>query len=211
MGQGLVGFLRQVTGELGADAVDAAPPTLGAYGVHTLPVPDAPPGAVLFPGSLADVRAIVRAANRHRIPIVPISTGRNIGLGDRAPHLPGQVVVDLARRMHRILEIDEDLGFCVVEPGVTFLALHEELMRRGSRLMLSPTAGPPDGSVLGNALEKGGGSGPLGDHFGNVCGMEVVLPTGIRIGTPRNTVSGRRWMGCSRSPISASSPAWGSG
>ena len=48
---------------------------------------------------------------------------------------------------------------------------------------MSPTAGPPDGSVLGNAIDKGGGSGPAGNHFDNICGMEVVLGNGGLIRT----------------------------
>ena len=31
---------------------------------------------------------------------------------------------------------------------------------------------------MGNALERGIGETPYGDHFGNVCGMEVILPDG---------------------------------
>src|SRR5262249_50750369 len=44
--------------------------------------------------------------------------------------------------------------------------------------------GPPDGSLLGNALERGEGAGPYGDRAAHVCGMEVVLPSGetIRMG-----------------------------
>jgi 4-cresol dehydrogenase (hydroxylating) len=32
--------------------------------------------------------------------------------------------------------------------------------------------------VVGNALDRGIGETPYGDHFGNLCGLEVVLPTG---------------------------------
>ena len=95
----------------------------------------------------------------------------------------GQVVVDLGRRMARILEVNETLGYCVVEPGVSFQAMHEDLARRGSKLMISPTAGPPQGSLLGNALDKGGGGGAYADHFGMSCGMEVVLGNGEIIRT----------------------------
>ena len=44
--------------------------------------------------------------------------------------------------------------------------------------MISPTSGPPLGGVLGNAMDKGGGYGPYFDHFGMLCGMEVVLGNG---------------------------------
>jgi 4-cresol dehydrogenase (hydroxylating) len=80
--------------------------------------------------------------------------------------------------MNRILEIDERLGFAVVEPGVSYQAMYDELVRRGNKLMLDVTSGPPQGGMLGNALDKGAGYTPYFDHFGFSCGMEVVLGNG---------------------------------
>ena len=90
----------------------------------------------------------------------------------------GQVVVDLGHRMNRILEIDERLGFAVVEPGVSYQAMYDELVRRGNKLMLDVTSGPPQGGMIGNALDKGAGYTPYFDHFGFSCGMEIVLGNG---------------------------------
>ena len=42
--------------------------------------------------------------------------------------------------------------------------------------MAAPDLG--GGSVIGNALEHGVGYTPLGDHFAQHCGMEVVLANG---------------------------------
>jgi 4-cresol dehydrogenase (hydroxylating) len=179
----MAAFLAGAAQVIGAAHCATGDAIRAEYGAHSLPVPDRLPAAILFPGSTAEVQALVRLANTHRVPLFPVSTGWNLGLGHRAPMEDGQVVLDLARRMDRILEIDEELGFCVVEPGVTFEAMQAELARRGSRLMISPTAGPPLGGLLGNALDKGGGSGPMGSHFDNVCGMEVVLGTGEVIRT----------------------------
>ncbi|WP_090705558.1 MULTISPECIES: FAD-binding oxidoreductase [unclassified Beijerinckia] len=176
-------FLDVLKQSLGPGAISADSQACREYGHHTLPEADHIPSAILFPSSTTDVETIVRHANSFGVPLFPISMGRNLGLGSRAPMRSGQVVVDLGRRMNRVIEINEELGYCVVEPGVTFNALYEALQSRGSALMMSPTAGPPDGSLLGNALDKGGGSGPAGDHFGNVCGMEVVLGNGDTIRT----------------------------
>jgi 4-cresol dehydrogenase (hydroxylating) len=176
-------FIGAVVKALGADAVATDAETCAAYGRHSLPDADHIPSAVLYPDSTEAVRTIVCLANEHRTPLFPIGMGRNLGLGSRAPMRSGQVVIDLGRRMNRIVEVNEDLGFCEVEPGVTFNALYDELKRRGDTLMMSPTAGPPDGSVLGNALDKGGGAGPLGSHFDNLCGVEVVLANGDVIRT----------------------------
>jgi len=176
-------FFSDVQNELGAQAVDRGQDTCLRYGETTLPAFDRRPAGVLYPASADEVKAIVRAANRHEVPLWPISTGNNIGLGSRAPVREQQVVVDLGRRMNRILEVNQELGYAVVEPGVTFQALQDELARLGDKLMLSPTSGPPLGGVLGNALDKGGGYGPYFDHFGMLCGMEIVLGNGELIRT----------------------------
>lgn len=176
-------FIRGSRNLLGEAWVQTGEDLLADYGSHTLPTPDVPPEAVLYPSTTEEVRGIVALANAHRIPLFPISAGQNIGLGSRAPSTSGQVVVDLGRRMNRVIEVNEELGYCVIEPGVTFQAMYDELQQRGSGLMISPTAGPPLGSLLGNALEKGGGSGAYGDHFGMSCGMEVVLGNGDTIRT----------------------------
>ena len=143
-----------------------------------MPGGDRPPAGVVYPGSTAEVQAIVRAANNHHVPLYPISTGNNIGLGSRSASAAGQVVVDLGRRMGRILDIDDKLAFAVVEPGVSYQVLYDELVRRGNRLMLDVTSGPPQGGMIGNALDKGAGYTPYFDHFGLSCGIEIVLGNG---------------------------------
>lgn len=176
-------FLEEVKQALGAQWVDTRAATLARYGEHTLPAAQRTPGAVLFPESTADVQAVVAAANRHGVPLYPISTGNNIGLGSRAPIASGQVVVDLGFRMNRILEVNEETCYAVLEPGVSFQMLHDELARRGDKLMISATSGPPHGGVIGNALDRGAGYGPYFDHFGMLCGMEIVLGNGKLIRT----------------------------
>ena len=183
-------FAQAVADELGADAVALSDDVLTRYGEHTLPSADVRPGAVVYPDSTLAVQTIVKLANQFRVQLYPISNGQNIGLGTKSPILPGQVVVDLGRRMKKIIEIDETMGYCVLEPGVSFQTMHDELIRRGSKLMISPTAGPSQGSILANALDKGGGSGAYADHFGMSCGMEIVLGNGDIIRTGDGSLQG---------------------
>lgn len=180
---GLDGFFTAVGEVLGTDAVDRSPDTLARYGENTMPGGDRRPSGVVSPGSTAEVQMVVRLANRHHAPLFPISTGNNIGLGSRSPVKEGYVVVDLGRRMNRVLEVNDTLGYAIVEPGVSFQMMHDELVRRGNKLMISATSGPPHGGLLGNAMDKGAGYGPYFDHFGMLCGMEVVLGNGQIIRT----------------------------
>ncbi len=133
--------------------------------------------AALRPETVEQVQEIVRIASAHRIQLYPISTGNNWGYGSAHPTTNDAVILDLGR-MNRIVEIDKELAYAVVEPGVTQRQLYEHLQRHRIPLRLSPTGAGPDCSILGNALERGFGIGPGGDHFLTQCGMEVVLPSG---------------------------------
>lgn len=185
-------FFAAVREHLGTDLVDESEATRRRYGANRLPGGDRMPSGVLFPGSTSEVQEIVRLAGEHRVSLWPTSAGENIGLGELSPVRTGQVVVHLGARMNRVLEIDESLGYAVIEPGVTFRGLRAELARGGDRYMLSSTSGPPDGSVLGNALDRGAGYTPYFDHFGMLCGLEVVLADGSVLHTGDGAVSGAR-------------------
>lgn len=184
--------LRAFTGTLGAGAVlrSAAeagefrdPYAFASWDEHW-------PSAVLMPGSVEEVREVVRIAGRHRVPLWTNSTGKNNAYGGGAPRVRGSVVVSL-RRMNRILEINEELAYAVVEPGVSFFDLCAELRRRGSALWASiPDLGW--GSVVGNALDHGFGYLPEGDHAASQCGMEVVLADGSLLRTGMGALSGGR-------------------
>ena len=109
--------------------------------------------AAVAPSSVEEVQAVVRIANRHKIPLYPISTGKNLGYGGSAPVYSGSVVLDL-KRMNRVLEVDEKQAYCVVEPGVSYFDLYRHLQER--KIKLWPDVPDPGwGSVMGNALDRG--------------------------------------------------------
>ncbi|KAJ9404504.1 CAZyme family AA4 [Paecilomyces variotii] len=152
-------------------------------GMHILDDEELVASAVVYPGSTADVQKIVLWANKYRIPIFPISIGRNFGYGGAAPRVRGSVVIDLGRRMNKVLDINPDDCTCLVEPGVTFFALYEEIQRRGHKHLWIDVPDLGGGSVMGNTLDRGVGYTPYGDHWTFHSGLEVVLPTGEVIRT----------------------------
>ena len=131
---------------------------------------------IVRPANRDEVQAAVRIANEHRVPIFAISTGKNWGYGSRVPVRDG-VLLDLGR-LDRILDFDEDLAYVTVEPGVTQAHLYRFLQERKSHLWMDATGASPECSIIGNTLERGFGHTPMGDHCSNVCGFEVVLPSG---------------------------------
>ena len=79
--------------------------------------------------------------------------------------------------MNRVLEINEDLGYAVIEPGVRWFDLYEAIKAGGHELMLS-IADLGWGGVVGNTLDHGATYMPYAVDMGMQCGMEVVLADG---------------------------------
>ena len=100
----------------------------------------------------------------------------NNGYGGPAPRLDGSVIVSL-RNMDKVLEIDEELAYCVVEPGVRWFDLYDAIKAGGHKLMVSiPDLGW--GGVVSNFLENGATYLPQAQDMAAYCGMEVVLANG---------------------------------
>lgn len=123
------------------------------------------------------IPAIVRIANTHRIPLYPISTGRNWGYGTALPAQDDNIILDLSG-LTAILDFDPDLGVVTLEPGVTQAQL-AEFLDHGQHPYLVPVTGAgPQCSLIGNALERGYGVTPYTDHFAAVTDLEAVLADG---------------------------------
>jgi (+)-pinoresinol hydroxylase len=134
------------------------------------------PSGAVAPDRVEQVQQIVKIAGRYKIPLWTISTGKNLGYGGSAPNISGSVVLDL-KRMNRILELNEKNHYALVEPGVSYFDLYRDIQDKGLKLWIDPPD-PGWGSLVGNALERGGGYTPMRDHFDAHCGMEVVLANG---------------------------------
>lgn len=142
--------------------------------------------AVIRPKTLEEVQAVVRIANENRVPLWVVSTGKNLGYGGSAPRVSGSIVVELSR-MNRILEVDEEQSFALVEPGVRFFDLYNHIRKNNLKVWIS-VPGLGWGSVIGNCLERGLGYTSYGDHFAQQCGMEVVLPDGELLRTGMGSI-----------------------
>lgn len=133
--------------------------------------------AVVRPRNTEQVQQILRAVAGTGVCVWPVSTGRNWGYGERTAPYEGGLTM-LLDRMDQIVRVDETLGYAVVQPGVTYKQLNDHLKATGSRLWADCAGSTQYASVIGNALDKGRGLTPMADHFGALCGMDVVLPDG---------------------------------
>jgi 4-cresol dehydrogenase (hydroxylating) len=179
---------------LGDEHVVVDPPALQRAGTATFAT-HASVSALLRPADTAQVQACLRVATAHGVPVHPVSRGRNWGLGSRVPPVDGAVLLDLGR-MDGILAFDEDLACITVQPGVTFRQVHDFLRERGSTLFCAVIGGAADASLIGNALERGDGVGPLRQRAEHAAAMEVVLADGRCIETGLG-----RWPGALATPV----------
>ena len=132
---------------LGTDKVDDSPATLDRYARTTQP--SAPrPSRVLYPAATEEVPAIVRVASEHDVVVYPISRGRNWGYGDACAPTDGAAIVDLGR-MNRIVEVDTELAYTVIEPGVTQGQLNAYLKENRCGLWMDCTGAGPEASLVG--------------------------------------------------------------
>jgi FAD/FMN-containing dehydrogenase/Fe-S oxidoreductase len=127
------------------------------------------PRAVVFPKSEADIVACVNFARTHRVPITPRAGGTSLAGQAVGPGL----IVDVSRHMRRIVEINVEEGYAIVEPGVIRDQLNAALAPLGYWF-------GPNTSTANRCT--------LGGMFGNnSCGS-----TSITVGSTREHVRGAR-------------------
>lgn len=144
--------------------------------------------AIVSPSSREEVAGVLSIAREHKLPVWTFSGGKNWGYGTtNAAH--EDALIMLLGRMNRIVEVNEELAYAVLEPGVTQQQLYDHLAQNHPGLWMDCTDSSPLGSVVGNALERGVGYTPYGDHFGHLCGIEAVLADGsvVKTGGPERS------------------------
>jgi glycolate oxidase len=146
------------------------------------------PAAVAFPGSSAEISAIMQLANQALFPVIPRGAGTGM-TGGALPVQSGLVLV--TSRLNRILEIDRENQIAVVEPGVITGKFQAAVQKEGLFYPPDP-ASSEFCSMGGNVAECSGG--PSAVKYGvtrdYVLGLEVVLPDGSLIHTGVRTAKG---------------------
>ncbi len=184
--------VERFAGVLGSERVLTDPEDLREYRDPFEPPTweDYTASAVVMPETVEEIQEIVRIANESKVPLWTHGQGRNNGYGGPAPRVKGSIVVSL-RNMNKVLEIDEECAYAVVEPGVRWFDLYEAIKAGGHRLMLS-IADVGWGSVVGNSLDNGVTYMPNGADFMAPCGLEVVLASGEVLRTGMGAMPGNR-------------------
>ena len=168
----LVAGLRELIGE--EARVSVSPSVLRLHGEDVSYHPPSLPDVVVFPLSTEEVSAVLRYANRHRVPVVPFGAGSSVE-GHVIP-IRGGISLDLTR-MDSIMGVYPQDFTAVVQPGVLRSALNRRVNGEGLFFSVDPGA---DASLGGMAATNASGTTAIrhGVMRDQVLGLEVVLAGG---------------------------------
>ena len=134
------------------------------------------PEVVVSPRSEDEVSSLLRLAAARGFPVTP--QGALTGLSGGALPVQGGIALDLSR-MNRIVEIDRENLFAVVEAGVITQTLQE--MVEGEGLFYPPDPASRGSCTIGGNIAENAG-GPRAAKYGTtgryVSGLRVVVPGG---------------------------------
>ena len=169
---------QELKKKIGAEKVKDDEITLVTYGKirHGFDItwPFCKPSMVVFPDTREDVVETLNLANKYKIPVTPVGTAA-IVLGTTE----GGIIID-QRRRDKVIEINTDSGYAVIEPGVSFDKLTSAL--KGTGYKCSVGTMPGSGTVLGQALGRGSQSFST-RYLSVILDLEVVLPDGTVFST----------------------------
>jgi len=136
--------------------------------------------ALLSPANVEEVQAIVTAASRAGVALVP-QGGNSSMVAGATPPVDGSALLLSLRRMRAIRSLSGDDNVAVAEAGVILSDLHEAAEKIGRRFPLS-LAAKGSATIGGLISTNAGGTQVL--RFGTmrslVLGIEAVLPSGER-------------------------------
>jgi FAD/FMN-containing dehydrogenase len=172
--------LKALEEAVGSENVTTDQAILATYAFDSSIQPACMPGFVVKPKSVAYVQEVLKVANEYLVPVTPLAAGVNVA-GTCIPS-PGGIVLDM-RWMDKIVAINTDAAYAVVEPGVTFDQLTGALSKVGFRTHI-PTA-PGGASVLANSLQTHAADAVSCRETDPVLAVEVILPNGeiVRTGS----------------------------
>ncbi|OWB69634.1 hypothetical protein B5S30_g5056 [[Candida] boidinii] len=147
------------------------------------------PYIVALPSTIEQVSEIAKICHRYRIPMIPYSGGTSIE-GHFIPTRRG-ICIDVSK-MDKILAVHEDDLDVVVQPGIGWMELNEELDQYGLMFGCDPGPGAEIGGMVATSC-SGTNASRYGTMKENVISLKVVLADGTIIKTknrPRKSSNG---------------------
>ena len=170
---------------VGEQNVSSKEMDLICYSSDLAPLPDTiissygmkPPAVVVRPKNADHISAILKFANKERVPVTSRG-GASSAMGGCLP-MDGGIVLDMTS-MDLILSIDEDGMRVTAQSGVTFDKLLQEMKKKNLKPGTYPSSAPS--ATVGGYISNGGSAGIGAPKYGSISSqiiqLEVVLPDG---------------------------------
>lgn len=160
--------------------------TIGMYatdaGIYRVP-----PRAVVFPRHTDEIEGTLAVARELGIPV----TARGAGTSCAGNAVGPGIVIDTARHLGRVLEVDGDSATALVEAGTVHATLQAEARRVGLRFGPDPSSHSrcTVGGMIGNNAcgNRALGYGRTSD---NVVGLEMLTAAGTRLSATTGAAGG---------------------
>ena len=171
-------LVKELKAALGTDNVKIDPDTLDRFKTdeETDPRFMHLPEAVVWVHNTEEVASVMKLANQFLVPVTPRSAGTSVS--DGAIPVFGGIVLNM-ERMNRILEINEEALYAVVEAGARTVDVQDAARAKGLLYAGDPCSA--DSCLIGgNIATNAGGNKAVryGTTRDQVYSIEVVTPTG---------------------------------
>ena len=169
-------YSRELSALLPSKCILSTPEALKPYESDGLTVFKKTPLLVVLPESIEQVQAVMRWASEKQVPVVARGAGTGLS-GGALPHEDG-ILLGLAK-FNQILEMNAELGYARVQPGVRNLAISDAARPFGLYYAPDPSSQIAC-TIGGNVAENSGGVHCLkyGLTVHNVLSIDVVTIDG---------------------------------
>lgn len=144
------------------------------------------PDAVVFVETIEEVQAVIKIANKYRIPVICRGAGTNVVGACIVQH--GGIILNFSK-MNKIIEINKENMTAVVEPGVVLGDLQREVEKLG--LFYPPDPSNLAVSTIGGSIAQSSGgakSFKYGTTKDYIIDLKVVMANGEVLQTGANTI-----------------------
>ncbi|HPH88621.1 MAG TPA: FAD-binding oxidoreductase, partial [Chitinophagales bacterium] len=104
------------------------------------------PLAVCYPNTKKDIQSLIQFAHQHKTSLIPRTAGTSLG----GQVVGGGIVVDVSKYFDKILEVNKDEKYCIVQPGVVRDELNRQLKSTG--LFFAPETSTANRAMIGGMV-----------------------------------------------------------
>ena len=144
------------------------------------------PDAVVFVETIEEVQAVIKIANKYRIPVICRGAGTNVVGACVVQH--GGIILNFSK-MNKILEINKENMTAIVQPGVVLGDFQKEVEKLG--LFYPPDPSNLAVSTIGGSIAQSSGgakSFKYGTTKDYIIDLKVVMADGEILQTGANTI-----------------------